>query len=177
VETRHLTYAELGEALGISAASAKRLAIRRGWPKQPGNDGKARVSVPAERLQVERKATSDEASEAAGDATGVVTSAVTGDITSVMEALSRHVQRLEWALEKAEAERDKAQGERDCERAHASTLAAEAATAGALRTTVEALKAALDAEKVRLAEIRQDRDRLVTLATARRSWLPWWRVG
>ena len=55
METRHLTYAELGEALSISAASAKRLAIRRGWPKQPGNDGKARVCVPAERLQVERK--------------------------------------------------------------------------------------------------------------------------
>ena len=84
---------------------------------------------------------------------------------------------LNGLFEKAEAERDKAQGERDCERAHASTLAAEAATAGALRTTVEALKAALDAEKVRLAEIRQDRDRLVTLATARRSWLPWWRAG
>lgn len=173
METRHLTYAELGEALSISAASAKRLAIRRGWPKQPGNDGKARVCVPAERFQVERKATSDDTSEA----TGVVTSAVTGDITSVIEALNRHVQRLEWALEKAEAERDEAQGERDCERAHASTLAAEAATAGALRTTVEALKAALDAKKVRLAEIRQDRERLVTLATARRSWLPWWRVG
>jgi hypothetical protein len=88
VETRHLTYAELGEALGISAASAKRLAIRRGWPKQPGNDGKARVSVPAERLQVERKATRDDASEATGDDAGVVTSAVTGDITSVIEALS-----------------------------------------------------------------------------------------
>ena len=52
--------------------------------------------------------------------------------------------------EKAEAVRDKAQGDRDCDRAHANTLATEAATD-------EALKAALEAEKVRLAEIRQDR--------------------
>jgi hypothetical protein len=50
METRLLTYAELGEALGITADSAKRLARRRGWTKQPGNDGRARVSVPVERL-------------------------------------------------------------------------------------------------------------------------------
>src|SRR5215207_6476300 len=50
METRLLTYAELGEALGITVDSAKRLARRRGWRKQPGNDGRARVAVPAERL-------------------------------------------------------------------------------------------------------------------------------
>ena len=46
MDTKPLTYAELAEALGITPASAKRLAIRRGWPKQLGNDGKARVMVP-----------------------------------------------------------------------------------------------------------------------------------
>jgi hypothetical protein len=45
-----LTYAELGELLKIAPASANKLARRRRWPRVPGNDGKARVSVPEEAL-------------------------------------------------------------------------------------------------------------------------------
>jgi hypothetical protein len=43
---RSLTYAELAEALGITAESANRLARRRRWPRTMGNDGKVRVTVP-----------------------------------------------------------------------------------------------------------------------------------
>jgi hypothetical protein len=45
-----LTYAELAEALGITPASANKLARRRRWPRVPGNDRKARVSVPEDAL-------------------------------------------------------------------------------------------------------------------------------
>jgi hypothetical protein len=45
-----LTYAELAEALKITPASANKLARRRRWPRVPGNDGKARVSVPEDAL-------------------------------------------------------------------------------------------------------------------------------
>jgi hypothetical protein len=45
-DTRWMTYAELGLARGINTASAKRLAARRKWRRQPGNDGTARVAVP-----------------------------------------------------------------------------------------------------------------------------------
>jgi hypothetical protein len=45
-----LTYAELAEALRITPASANKLARRRRWPRVPGNDGKARVSVPEDAL-------------------------------------------------------------------------------------------------------------------------------
>jgi hypothetical protein len=45
-----LTYAELGEILKITPASANKLARRRRWPRVPGNDGKARVSVPEDTL-------------------------------------------------------------------------------------------------------------------------------
>jgi hypothetical protein len=45
-----LTYAELAEALKITPASANKLARRKRWPRVPGNDGKARVSVPDEAL-------------------------------------------------------------------------------------------------------------------------------
>jgi hypothetical protein len=44
--TRRMTYAELGQARGISAKSAERLVRRRHWPRQVGNDGIARVMVP-----------------------------------------------------------------------------------------------------------------------------------
>jgi hypothetical protein len=42
-----MTYAELGQSRGISVASAKRLAARRRWRRQPGNDGTVRIGVPA----------------------------------------------------------------------------------------------------------------------------------
>ena len=40
-----LTYAELGDRLGISADGARTRAKRAGWPIEQGNDGKARVRV------------------------------------------------------------------------------------------------------------------------------------
>jgi hypothetical protein len=45
-DTRWMSYAELGQARGINPASAKRLALRRKWRRQAGNDGTARVAVP-----------------------------------------------------------------------------------------------------------------------------------
>jgi hypothetical protein len=51
-----MTYAELGRVRGISTASATRLAFRRKWQRQRGNDGTARVAVPVSeaRRQIER---------------------------------------------------------------------------------------------------------------------------
>lgn len=49
-DMRPVTYAELGEARGISPASAKRLALRRKWHKTTGNDRLARVLVPVTSL-------------------------------------------------------------------------------------------------------------------------------
>jgi len=50
METRLLTYQELGTAINVSRAAAKRLANRRRWPKTLGSDGKTRVEVPVEHL-------------------------------------------------------------------------------------------------------------------------------
>lgn len=41
-----LPHREIGKALGIEAASAKRLFFRRRWPHRAGNDGIVRVGVP-----------------------------------------------------------------------------------------------------------------------------------
>ena len=45
-----MTYRELATRLGIRPASAKARALRNRWRTTPGNDGLARVSVPAEVL-------------------------------------------------------------------------------------------------------------------------------
>src|SRR4051794_36638509 len=61
-------------------SSAKRLAIRRRWAKQPGNDGRSRVVVPVERLLVERTpATGDSTGDRTSDDTAVVTNDATSD--------------------------------------------------------------------------------------------------
>src|SRR4051812_4944626 len=49
-ETRLMSYAELGEAIGRSEVAARSIAVRRRWRRIVGNDGKARVSVPVETL-------------------------------------------------------------------------------------------------------------------------------
>jgi hypothetical protein len=167
METRLLTYAELADTLGITAASAKRLAIRRRWPKQPGNDGRSRVVVPVERLLVERKsAAGDNTGDSTGDDTAVVTKEATSDDTSdkliVITALTRHIERLEQDLTALKAERDRS-----------AALAVEAAVVPALRTTIDALKAALDSERGRVADLRIERDRLIE-QMAKRTSRGWW---
>src|SRR3954470_18662141 len=49
-DTKWLTYDEAAVALRISPESVRRLAQRRKWPRRPGNDGKVRLGVPAERI-------------------------------------------------------------------------------------------------------------------------------
>lgn len=46
-----LLYQDAADRLGISIDSVRRQARRKGWPKKQGNDGKARVGIPADRLQ------------------------------------------------------------------------------------------------------------------------------
>ena len=46
-DTVSLTYQELADRLGIDVQSARRRALRSHWLKVRGNDGRARVNVPA----------------------------------------------------------------------------------------------------------------------------------
>jgi len=158
VETKSLTYAELGAALGITPASAKRLAIRRGWPKTPGNDGKARVAVPIERLEVERSVSGDDTSAASGDDIGDVTGDDarddTGDLSAAVAVLERHADRLMGELSDLRAKLVAVEGERDTERAKASQVAV--------------LEAILELERQRLAEVRIEADRWRAAATTPR---------
>src|SRR3954464_1941854 len=172
METRLLTYAELADALGITAASAKRLAIRRRWSKKPGNDGKSRVVVPIERLQAERKSvpSDDPGDDTGDDDAAVVSSDATSDKLIIVTTLTRHIERLEQELATLKTERDR-------ERDRAADFAIEAGAVPPLRTAVEALKAALETERGRGAGLRIERDRLLGQLAERtsRGWWPFRR--
>jgi hypothetical protein len=63
-----LTYAELGARLGISAASAKRRANKRRWPKRLNNSGLSTVAVPREVLEAGPHRRRGDAEDTSGDA-------------------------------------------------------------------------------------------------------------
>lgn len=164
MDTKWLSYEELGQALRIAPASAKRLAMRRKWAKKPGNDGRTRVAVPLERLEAEKPAVPGDVTR---DDTGVVTRDITGDVTggkgdaasTIATVLSRHIARLEAELEGERAKLEAAERERDEERARAADLALKAAQ-------VDALNAVLEIERRQADELRQDRERWAVQAHA-----------
>lgn len=144
METKSLTYDELGQALGITPASAKRLAIRRKWHKAPGNDGRTRVTVPLERLEASKRTDDDITNDNASDATGIVPGDnpgdSPGDITQVVSILSQHIAKLEKELTEV---RERA-SDRDI-----------------LEGQLEGLKTVLEVERRRGEELRVERDRLL----------------
>ena len=154
METKSLTYAELGAALGITAASAKRLAIRHSWHKVQGNDGKARVAVPIERLEVKQPAPGDDTSDNPGDDTGDVTGDDTRDMSAAVAVLERHADRLEAELSAV--------------RSRLGTVEAERDAARTAEGQVAVLQAVLEIERARQAEIRAEADRWREQATAPR---------
>lgn len=150
VETKLLTYAELADALGINPASAKRLAIRRGWQKTPGNDGKARVAVPIERLMVERSDPRDNTGDNAGDDTQDSPGDVPGDreppsFLAATAILTQHIERLSNELQEVR-----------------STLEIERARGA----QVDALTAILEIERKRAGELVEERNRWAGVAEA-----------
>jgi hypothetical protein len=146
-----LTYAELAEALKITPASANKLARRRRWPRVPGNDGKARVSVPEEAL-VRRDSPPDVPPVSPPD--------------NLIKSLQARVENLIAELAGARGELG---GVREA-------LGEARARADAADTRAAEIAADLAAEKARAGRAIEAfadlADRLDQLAEARR---PWWR--
>src|SRR3954470_5049079 len=113
-DTKWLTYDEAAVALRISPESVRRLAQRRKWSRRPGNDGKVRLGVPAERLEAVTLVASDSAGDATPDAARGVTRDFGGDdardsmlgAAAIITVLTRHAERLETELAAAKGERD-----------------------------------------------------------------------
>ena len=116
--TRRMTYAELGQARGISAKSAERLAQRRRWPRQIGNDGMARVLVPFGEDHVTprrrgRMAAPDIAERRGPDIGGVVRDAIRETAETLMAPLREQIEhersRADRAEKRADEERARAE--------------------------------------------------------------------
>ena len=121
--TRRMTYAELGEARGISPKSAERLAQRRRWPRQVGNDGMARVVVPIGEDRVTPRRQGLTSSPDIATRRGVTSTPYIGDVIGA--AIHDLVAPLSAQLEHERTRADRAERRADEERTVAEKLRAE----------------------------------------------------
>jgi hypothetical protein len=150
---RRLTYAELADVRGISAASAERLARRRKWARQVGNDGVARVLVPLEEA---RKA---KVRRDAGQSPDIRT--VTPDILpAIREVIREVVEPLTAQLERERSRVDRAE----------RLLEEERERSGKLQSS---LADAVGAERIATGEAAALRAELDALRKRRRRWFRW----
>ncbi|MGI3901662.1 MAG: hypothetical protein ACRYGP_23000 [Janthinobacterium lividum] len=158
--TRWLTYDDMAEALNITPDSARRLATRHKWPRRPGNDGRALVAIPEERLERPHEPRADAGSPEEADAPPEAGR----DARALITYLERRVGELTDDLSQARRVAEEARLE-----ARESRIAAEALRVQAGQ--VDVLTALVAAERAHLSEVRVDRDRLVALLTERPT--PW----
>ena len=180
-ETRWLTYEDMGVALGITSESAKRLAMRHKWPRRPGNDGRALVAVPEERLQEAQAAAGDVMEDNADDDTPVAAGGVTDDARSDARALIGYLERR---VEEMGDELADARNELRASRFEADQLRTQAGKADVLMALVEMersrtaevrteMTARIDLGRTLLEGVQAERDRL--LVEAGRQRVPWYR--
>jgi hypothetical protein len=93
---RWMSYDELGQARGINATSAKRLALRRKWRRQADNDGTPRVAVPL------REATTQPGRAAASKDVGRLVSGLEAALSTLQEQLKFEHSRAEQAVDAAQ---------------------------------------------------------------------------
>jgi hypothetical protein len=160
-----MTYAELGRVRGISTASAKRLAIRRRWRRHQGNDGTARVAVPA-----------TEAAPREGDDTSDITPAVEV-LRQAVEALRERAASADTRAEAAERRAGAAETRADASAMEVVAIQARLAEAerahAVARTDAQAAQAS--AAALRQADVeRRSRGRWARLRAA---WRGEWPVG
>jgi DNA repair exonuclease SbcCD ATPase subunit len=160
-DVRWMTYDEMAEALGITPDSARRLVARRKWPRRAGNDGRARIGVPAERIPDSPPDTlpdvnQDDSQDDPPDSRD--------DITPVLKVLTQHIERIEKELESVKSERD-------AEMARVAQLALQAAQVDALKVMIEVKKQQTEEAQQRVEEIQKRADeRVEELKAERDKW-------
>jgi hypothetical protein len=170
-ETVRLTYSELAHARGITLAAARRMTLRHKWPKQVGNDGLSRVSVPVSALarpddagtgDMRHAGTANGTGTAAGNGKDDTPGDGTDDITAAVRSLGDAVTSLTAQLIREQERADRAEGR--AQDAESRTVEAE--------RRVQELAEKLEAEMI---EHRQVVTLLTQQLAARRSWWPWRR--
>jgi hypothetical protein len=174
MSTASLTYQEIAARFGVTTASARNLVRRKGWPKALGNDGLARIVVPSDAIP--------DALPVRGDPTTVQPSPrLEGSTVQpsedeahvvAIQALERHIERLEADVAALRSERD---SERTLAASHQSSIAALQAAADELRAERDRWH---DAAKAAWARAATGPSVPATDARpARRSWWPFHRAG
>lgn len=158
--SRWLTYDDMAEALGITPDSARRLATRHKWPRRPGNDGRALVAVPEERLERPHEPRAEAAPDDAGDDVPDAGR----DARALIGYLERRVGELTDDLADSRRVAEEARAEAREARGAAESLRVQAGQ-------VDVLTALVAAERAHLAEVRVDRDRILAILTQRPA--PW----
>jgi hypothetical protein len=146
---RWLSYGELGQARGISTASAIRLAFRRKWPRQDGNNGTVRVAVP-----VDEAGPQGEMADSDGDGVGRDIGQVVGLLETATTMLRERGEAADVMLAALHANAEEA------------LARAEAAIATEREATRQAELGKAGAE-ARFAQLREDSDRVIREAEAR----------
>lgn len=140
-----LTYSEIAARLGIKLPSARRLVLRRKWPKVVGNDGTVRVRVPKDFFD---------------DREACVAADVGSDVpTDVSGGLVARVAHLEGLIEGLRGQLDAERGRADAERARAE----------AMRELVDGQTKRAETAEARLQTV--ETELAVMRADAKRSWL------
>jgi hypothetical protein len=143
---RWLTYQQLGDALGMTASAARQRALRFGWRKMPGNDGKILVLLP-EGVSVQPRTRSPAKSP-------TQTPKQTPPNEDAASTLAEVIAAFQKVEDQMRVERDAARAEAAIERARAEAALVRAASAeGQLQGLREA--AARNAQQLEQAQAKQ----------------------
>lgn len=172
-ETRWLSYDALAAALKITPDSARRLVARRRWPRKSGNDGRALIAVPADRLPPDAPpgGLPDTPPDTKGDISPPVSPIDPPDNSHLTTKLGELQERVAALTADLRVEQERSAN-------LAALMASETA----------ALRALLEVEKGRGEELRTERDRWALQAerlatpsplpaSSRSMWWPFKRAG
>ena len=159
--TRWLSYDDMAAALGITPDSARRLATRPKWPRRMGNDGRARVAVPEDRLQQAHDVGADVGTDNPADVDQDDVPDVGKDARALIGYLERRVGELTDELAGARRVGEEARAEAKEARVISEVLRVQAGQ-------VDILTALVAAERAHLADARIERDRLLQIMAERR---------
>ncbi len=170
-DTRLMTYAELGEAIGRSEVAARAMAMRKRWKRVLGNDGRARVAVPielVERLKAKAEIRALAQPDGQPDTSANTQADGGADARALISVLETRIGELQGRVSELTAE-----------------VKDNRATIADLRTKagrVDVVEALLETERQRTEEWKAVADRfasqaekLTEAAEARRGWWPWRR--
>jgi hypothetical protein len=99
-----LTYEQAAERLHVSAAAVRARAMRGGWRRQPGNDGKARVLITADVVRAAAEQPREQPRK-------TPIAELANALRAHVETLKGDVARLEDELTHAQARADRATAE------------------------------------------------------------------